>query len=48
MYFISTVGINEEVIRRYLELQEEEEIEDKHKLSFEYSTHIKAWESILW
>jgi len=48
MYFISTVGINEEVIRRYLELQEEEETEDKHNLSFECSTSIKAWESILW
>ncbi|MCJ7789504.1 MAG: IS200/IS605 family transposase, partial [Candidatus Atribacteria bacterium] len=24
-YFVSTVGINEEVIRRYVQLQEEEE-----------------------
>ena len=44
-FFVSTVGIDEEVIRRYAESQEEEEIGDKQSLSFESTTPVKAWVS---
>ena len=40
-YFVSTVGINEEVIRRYVQSQEKEE----KSLSFESATPVKAWVS---
>jgi len=33
-YFVSTVGINEEIIRKYIKLQEEEETGQQAKLEF--------------
>lgn len=44
-YFVSTIGINEEVIQRYVKSQDEEQ--NKRNLSFESTTSIKVWESII-
>jgi len=43
-FFTPTVGIEEEVIRRYVESQEEEEI-GQAKFGFECSKPVKAWVS---
>ena len=40
-YFVSTVGINEEVIRNYIQLQAEEET-GQVKLDFERTTPVRA------
>lgn len=44
-YFVSTVGINEEVIRKYVQSQAEEET-GQARLSFKCTKSVKAWESI--
>lgn len=45
-YFVSTVGINAEVIRKYVQSQAEEET-GQAQLEFLTTTPMKAWESIL-
>ena len=45
-YFVSTVGINEKIIKEYIKMQEKEDIEQV-SLSFECTTPVKTWESIL-
>ena len=42
-YFAYTVGINEELIRRYVQSKPKKK-QDKHSLNFNSPTPVKAWE----
>lgn len=44
--FVSTVGINEKIIRKYVEMQGKEEGAGHAELELSDTTHVRAWSFI--